>query len=213
MGSSSRIDISKGKAPPLLPTLGGQSWGQGWNSNPTPFPGCTLSSWLFQLRASISLCKKGVIGRMKGLNRWAPNARHQWVVSHGCGRLKAGLPGGLCLESALGVGVAGLRRLEALYLQPFRVYAWPSMGPRQASDRFRGLPEAGKLHTWPRAGHVQRGTQLDVLAGPDESKVKEAAPGTVVGMWVGLLGPKVQTEEQEEGPAGPLESHGWPAEG
>ena len=82
--------------------------------------------------------------------------------------------------------MAGLRRLEALYLQPFRVYAWPSMGPRQASDRFRGLPEAGKLHTWPRAGHVQRGTQLDVLAGPDESKVKEAAPGTVVGMWVGL---------------------------
>lgn len=87
------------------------------------------------------------------------------------------------------------------------------MGLRQASDRFRALPEADKLHTWPRAGHVQRGRQLDVLAGPDESKVKEAAPSTGVGMWVGLLGPKVQTEEQEEGPAGPLESHRWRVEG
>lgn len=95
----------------------------------------------------------------------------------------------------------------------FRSYARPSMGLKEASDRFRGLPEAGKLHTWPRAGHVQRGTQLDVLAGPDESKVKEAAPITVVGMWVGLLGPKVQTEKQEEGPTGPLENHGSPVEG
>lgn len=29
-----------------------------------------------------------------------------------------------------------------------------------------------------------------------------------VGMWVGLLGPKVQTEEQEEGPAEPLRATG-----
>lgn len=34
-----------------------------------------------------------------------------------------------------------------------------------------------------------------------------------VGMWVGLLGPKVQTEEQEEEQAEPLESHRWPVEG
>ena len=87
------------------------------------------------------------------------------------------------------------------------------MGLREASDRFRGLPEAGKLHTWPRTGHVQRGTHLDVLAGPDESKVKEAAPITVVGMWVGLLGPKVQTEKQEGGRQGHWRTMGCPWRG
>lgn len=38
----------------------------------------------------------------------------------------------------------------------FRPLTLASVGPRQASDRFRGLPEAGKLYTRPKASSVQR---------------------------------------------------------
>lgn len=78
----------------------------------------------------------------------------------------------------------------------FRSHVLP--GPRQASDRFRGLSEAGKPDTRPKAGSVPRGTQVDVPAGPDESKAKEAGLSTALGTRTG----PVEPEEVQEGPVG-----------
>lgn len=66
----------------------------------------------------------------------------------------------------------GLRETQAVQYSissHFRPNTLPSMGPRQASDRFRGLPGADKLHTRPQAG-----TLLDVQVEHDQSKGKEA---------------------------------------
>lgn len=85
--------------------------------------------------------------------------------------------------------MAGLRKTQAVrhsISSHFRSYTLPSLGPRQASGRLGGLSEADELHTKPKAGSVQKGTQLD--AGPDKSKGKEAGRSTVVGTWAGPAG-------------------------
>lgn len=111
------------------------------------------------------------------------------------------------------MGVAGLRRLVRFYLQPFRSYARPSMGPRQASDRFRAPPEADKLTPGPEQGMSREARSWMNTGGPDESKVKECSTQHGSRDVGGPAGAQGKTEEQEEGPAEPLESHRWPVEG
>lgn len=66
------------------------------------------------------------------------DASTQWVLSHERGHLGVEPPRGLHLESALGVGMAGL--WEALHLRPFQAPHTAQRRPKARSDKLRGLP-------------------------------------------------------------------------
>lgn len=108
--------------------------------------------------------------------------------------------------------MAGLKEnLRRSISDHFGSYARPAWRPRQASDRFRALPEADKPHLAQSRACPERHA-VGCPVGPDELKSRRQHPAWEWDVG-GPVGPKVQTEEQRKDPAEPLEATGGPWRG